>query len=750
MRTYLLGATLIVMTIFSSVFAAEGDTTIVTSHLEQLMKFPPGNRDYVNTAVFPDGSVSYRKIWLKYTLGCPSYGCSDWDYDTHVRALQKTGEFDSNLVEDPYFTVDGVDRDSVFIDFDTTWVTFYDSTLKITDSMPSDTVYIQRYLNASAPAVATDSFYAFNTGYFKYYWDTNGVVTDSVFVTGDSLWHQNYHLSWDVFEIVNRVEVARLITPYQTDHYPYSYYFDVTDYAPLLRDTMDISLLFSGWQDGFLATLDFIFIEGTPPRDPKRVLHMYNGSHQYGVSSNPINSWLETKTFAFSGDEKQVAMYFCPTGHGIDGSQGCSEFCEKEYYVNVNGTRRYEQLVWRDDCGLNPIFTQGGTWLFDRANWCPGLPGYKFRHELTDFINFTSSNDFKVDFQSYTTGGGGSTPSYSIDGALITFDDPNFKLDAELIKILAPTDDFFESRHNPICNSPKIRIRNSGSTTLTSLTVTYSFEGGDDFTYEWEGSLAFLEEEDIELPQISWIRTDDIFHVSLSNPNGSADEYDVNDAASANFDVPDEMPGEFQIYYRTNTVSADENNLTIEDLEGNIVYHRYKNEIGNDIFYKDTIQLGQGCYRLKLTDDGKDGISYWYWSQVLGHSSGSLSFRNLGSPTVLKSFEAEFGTEITYEFTVGDLDIVGTPDVKRGTHNVNIYPNPAKDGIFQIEVFNFENHGRSTEIQVFDMMGKLITEHVISFQESVDMLDLSFADKGVYTAIFRTGDQILTKKLIIN
>jgi hypothetical protein len=88
-----------------SVNAGVGDTTIVqANNLSELSWF--GNYDA--PAAFPDGSVSYRKVIMEFTLGkyaCPGYDpsnpgegpnqtgwCADWDYDVHLIACSPAGD----------------------------------------------------------------------------------------------------------------------------------------------------------------------------------------------------------------------------------------------------------------------------------------------------------------------------------------------------------------------------------------------------------------------------------------------------------------------------------------------------------------------------------------------------------------------------------------------------------------------------------------------------------------------------------
>src|SRR5579862_1206416 len=63
--------------------AAGEDTIVIVSHNAVHMNYY-GNFDA--WAVFPDTTHHYRKIILQYILGCPTGGCSAWDYTTQVYA----------------------------------------------------------------------------------------------------------------------------------------------------------------------------------------------------------------------------------------------------------------------------------------------------------------------------------------------------------------------------------------------------------------------------------------------------------------------------------------------------------------------------------------------------------------------------------------------------------------------------------------------------------------------------------------
>lgn len=729
---------LFLLSTFSFLYAAEGDTTVIRSHDKQLMKFPPANRDYINKVKFPDGSVTYRKIILAYELGCPSTGCSTWDYDTHVSVIQPTGQMDSTLHQQAFFEVDGLAPDSFYISLTPTYQTYFDSVANITDSIMSDTVFVEEYRNASSPTTVTNSFNAFETGYYKYYFNPNGVRIDSIYEDGDSLWYNGNHTWYTLFEIKNTIELGRLITPYgETSgmkYYPYTTFFDITDYASLLVDSMDIKLRFSGWQNGFLATLDFIFVEGTPPRDPERVVALHNGSYAYGSATNPINTRLAPYDLQLTSSEQYAQLNYTVTGHGADNS-GCSEFCARSYFVKVDGSTKITKIVWKDDCGYNPLNPQGGTWIYDRANWCPGLPGYTDRHELTSFLNSSGPSTIKIDFQNHIAAGG--SPSYSIDGAIITYGPANFALDASVEEILAPNNYIIHGRYNPICDEPKIRITNTGSTTLTSLKITYGAKGGAMSVYNWSGSLEFLESEEVELNRPNWARTHNVFEVTISDPNGGTDGYAGNNFLSAPFEVPDVLPNSFRIFYRTNDRSSSENALWIEDENENVVYSRFG--VKNNTSYEDSVGLPDGCYTLTLTDAGKDGLAFWAGSQT----NGSLRIHKTENMGTHKIFNSDFGTQIDYQFMVGSpLAIDENNEIE---NYINVYPNPSTGTIY-IDGIYIDGE---PAISLYDQVGRSVK---ISAQKDGNgrwVIEAGEHSKGLYTIRVISGSEIKVVKVLL-
>ena len=94
---------------------------------------------------------------------------------------------------------------------------------------------------------------------------------------------------------------------------------------------------------------------------------------------------------------------------------------------------------------------------------------------------------------------------------------------------------------NTVCAGnliPTFVLRNFGTTTLTSVTITYSVDGGTPFTYSWTGNLVSQDTVTVTLPAITVVAPGaHTFNVATSLPNGIADTDPSNDANSSSFTV---------------------------------------------------------------------------------------------------------------------------------------------------------------------------------------------------------------------
>lgn len=454
---------------------------------------------------------------------------------------------------------------------------------------------------------------------------------------------------WD--DADNFWEIGRFITPYGINLSlgpdGFTWVFDVTDYGPILHGMKRIT----AGNSQELLDMKFVFVKGTPPRDPLSVTRLWNGGNP--TYERIVNdSDLAPIQVTLNPDAAMYRINTRPQGGNFNGganTDNCAEFCDREHWITVDGTERFRWNVWKT-CGLNPVYPQGGTWVFNRAGWCPGAIVNTQQHELTPYV--TPGQSITIDY------GIENPPQYVPFGHwvfwadLVAYGPPNFTLDAALQGIIAPSNVGLYSRQNPICSSPIVRIRNTGATPLTSLTIEYGVVGGTPVSYTWNGSLGFLEETDVELPALpldQWEIGTGKFHAQISNPNGGADEYANNNSAESDFELPPLYPGQFDIRLRTNKQAASQYSWELLDAAGATVQEG--SNLSDDTDYVYPVDLPKGCYTFRLVNREGFGLDFFAVRSELG--SGALSFTS-GSG-ILKKFNADFGSEVYHQFRVGDL-----------------------------------------------------------------------------------------------
>lgn len=607
------------------------------------------------------------------------------------------------------------------------------------DSMTQAPIQIISYTDSiNNPGMATDTETVWPAYYHNYLYNAAGVAIDSALVTPDATKHIAYYNWYKKFPQVIKYELAKYITPYGNglslgDGFTWT--FDLSDYRTLLVDSVHLSA--GDWRE--LLDVKFLMIKGTPPRDVLGIQNLWNGNLQYGVASDPIESHLQPMTVTIPTAAKNTRWKSRVTGHGMDSPENCAEFCAKKHYYKVSGTQRYEQLVWRDDCDLNPLYPQGGTWVYDRANWCPGAEVRTYDFELTPYVTPGSSVVLDHDVQPYVSGGPWN--SYDVADQVVFYGAPNFTLDAAVEDVLAPSANHMWKRYNPICANPVIRIKNTGSTTLTSLKITYGINGATPSVYNWTGSLPFMQTAEVTLGSFNWSGTASDFTVTISAPNGGTDMYAANNTFKSAFAYPPTMPSKFVIFFKTNS-NPDENQYTVKNAAGTVILS--KSGLNANTLYIDTVSVTAGCYTFEMTDEGEDGLSFW---ANTGQGNGSVQFRSVNPAGVIKTFNPDFGGQIYQQFTVGLAS--GTNDyIFTDKTTLGVYPNPS-DGHVSINIAFTER--KNGTIEVVDVLGKKVYDYSFTnlTAESVEA-DLSHLQNGTYFVTLRSGTDLVTKKLVIS
>jgi len=628
--------------------AAPGDTTWVQAQGgTQLSNYG----DYDSPAAFPDGSKSYRRVFMYFTLGkytCPSGSqyCADWDYT------------------------------------------------------------VQTYLMTPA---------------------------------GDTF------------------ELGRLITPYanslrMTASWKGVYTFDVTDYYPVLQNNATIRVHYSGYSGGFTADVKFAFIEGTPARNVLGITRVWKNDYNYGHGSVDINTALSNVSLTAPANTQSAEAKFTITGHGGD-AQNCAEFCPNTYTMNLNNNQLVQQNFWRANCGYNNYYPQNGTWVFDRAGWCPGDKILPYSHTLTG-ITSGSNYMLNVTFPAYTSvpSSNGSQAVYTIESAVIYYGGFNNTLNASLEDIMAPTNNEAYFRMNPVVGKPTIKVKNTGSTAISSLKLEYGVAGSAQATtYTWNGTINALEEKEITLPEPWSLRvatgSNNIFTAKILEVNGQADQDATDNELSSTFTAAPVWSVKFRITLKTNGSIANgvsETNWKIYDVFDNVVAQRINNAANTT--YEDTVTLGPASYRFEVNDAGCDGVNWWlyqYYNPNPGTGSVQVRPLNSGIPFNLKGYYGgDFGCGFTQYFRTDWPTEV--QDIAAATISMEAYPNPAQQTA-TIAINGMADV--SGQLQIRDAVGRVVLEMPAKATNNVNVAQLS---NGVYNVIFTgKGAERLQTRLLI-
>ncbi len=558
------------------------------------------------------------------------------------------------------------------------------------ESFESTLEYVSVEVSKLIPPVSFSSWEVQGNGVdlqtLEYGWPANqlevaynqfGDTISTEAIEGESMVVENAELSYygEPFDVVDRHELGRYITPYGINLSlgadGWTWIYDVTDYLPLLRDSVELEC--GNWQE--LLDLKFAFIEGTPPRDVKRVDSFWNGTYN-------LNTWDENvMSHAYSPEpgEEMFRLVTRASGHGFGQGNDCGEFCYNIHSVLVDSTALWSWELMQE-CADNPLYPQGGTWIYDRAAWCPGAPVATKRFELTPFVEADSIFHVEYDITHDPYG------NYRMEGQIISYSSPNMSHDVELMDILAPNNRKTLSRWNPVCEDPTVEIRNNGSEPMVSCTFTYGVEGEEQTTFVFTPStpLEFLETILVSLPFASPSYTigddEDLlqFHVSVELSNGLDQEL-TNGAAHSSFRRPPTWAynglddNRIVVWVKTNNAPY-ETSIVLHNSEGGVAWTRTYSEANT--IHRDTIALNEGCYRFTVNDTGDDGLSFW----ANNDGSGYARFKKVagGNFTML---EDDFGKSISYAFRFETNLVTEQEEVLVGHEalSIEVFPNPTNN-----------------------------------------------------------------------
>jgi hypothetical protein len=227
--------------------------------------------------------------------------------------------------------------------------------------------------------------------------------------------------------------------------------------------------------------------------------------------------------------------------------------------------------------------------------------------------------------------------------------------------------------------------------------------------------------------------SNNIFHCEISEVNGQPDAYPMNSKASTPVAMPDVLPANFKIEFRTNNYPK-ENSITLLDLDGKVVLRDSFTVANKTTVYPLSLN---GCYKLIVNDYGLDGL-YWWANTAQG--TGFARLRNGNTNALIKTFNADFGSFFEYNFTTNYALSSKLLDFE---NTINVYPNPATNK-FSLEGEGLEN----ARVEVFNVIGGMVDSRAILNQKSIDFNTENW-NAGVYLVEITQGTLKATKKVVV-
>lgn len=282
--------------------------------------------------------------------------------------------------------------------------------------------------------------------------------------------------------------------------------------------------------------------------------------------------------------------------------------------------------------------------------------------------------------------------------------------------------------------SPKIKIANYGLENLTSLDITMQMNGSIVGTYNWSGNLAFLENEILELSEISFvIQPTNTFIVTCDNPNGQPDQFPSNNTKTVVIEEALNVTSPVSMALKLDD-NPDETTWELVNSLGEALYSGGPYVTPNQFIVQSFVLSDPDCYTFIIYDEGGDGLT----------GTGIYKLAYQGSTIFAEG--AEFGFEDQVEFGIGLTGI----DKNIINNRIEIYPNP----MTHKTTVSFELAQPQTgEFRLINSMGSVVHQsRMIEYPAGIHTYILEPAEisSGIYYLETKLGNNTYRQKLVVN
>jgi lysyl endopeptidase len=284
--------------------------------------------------------------------------------------------------------------------------------------------------------------------------------------------------------------------------------------------------------------------------------------------------------------------------------------------------------------------------------------------------------------------------------------------------------------------NPGFNLVNLGSTTMTSATITYSFNGGAPETINWSSSLGTFQSEFIALPETTFPTGSHSFVANITQVNGLTDDNAANNSISSSFStVVDGADVELKIQM---DCYASEVSWILKNSSGATILTSspYQDNFFSPQLVTHDWCLAEDCYELTINDSFGDGIAGGGWCTTTGWATIS---ENGATLTSLPQSQANFGSSVTLNFCTAGAGEVSLDELL--LEQIKLYPNPTTTHVEVVVPFSGDKR-----IEILSTTGAVIGVYTMS--EFHTQIDLSQLSAGIYTARIATQKGVGIKKIV--
>ncbi|MBL7982092.1 MAG: T9SS type A sorting domain-containing protein [Flavobacteriales bacterium] len=278
---------------------------------------------------------------------------------------------------------------------------------------------------------------------------------------------------------------------------------------------------------------------------------------------------------------------------------------------------------------------------------------------------------------------------------------------------------------------PRITLKNNGTLTLTSATITYGVSAVPQSVFPWSGSLQPGQTFNVDLPQITVPAGEHDLVATVSDPNGTTDQEPSNDSWTFPFTVND--PGGLITFALTLDDFGSDITWTLETALGTTLYQGgpYPDDDAGEVVQV-PFCLTNDCYVFTIHDVFGDGI-------CCTEGEGSYVIYDVDSLIYAES-DGQYGFTNSNEFCV---TVVGVQE-QINSSDLLAYPNPTS-GLLNVQ---HPEMAGPVFMELCDATGRVLRSW--RPQATLAVLELTDLPDGMYLLSFRSSTGSAVKPIVLS